>query len=86
MVNPFQADSFKKVKKIVKFYNFYTHIYEEYENQDKKQMQMPKVIFLPNPAIMKCMILANLKFAKKDSLQAFLLRFGVIEDEAWNFE
>jgi hypothetical protein len=48
--------------------------------------RIPKIIFLPDKTLIREMIHANLKFAKKDKLHIFLLRYGVVEDEKWHIE
>jgi hypothetical protein len=54
------------------------------ERSEKKAVQVPKVIFLPNREVMRVMILGVVKFGKKDRLEQFLLRFGLMEDQQWH--
>ena len=41
----------------------------------------PKQMFLPDKAVIRIMVKANIKYAKNDSLEKFLLRFGMRERE-----
>ena len=88
MRNPFQKKSHRVSRTIAAGYNYYTDIYppEVTAELDASQntIKLPKVIFIPDKSVLRCMILANLKFGKRDKLEEFLLRFGVVEDESWH--
>lgn len=43
----------------------------------------PKCIFLPNKQMIRLMIRAAFKWAKTDTEEAFLLRFGLLDDPNW---
>ena len=44
----------------------------------KGENHAPKTIFLPEKSIMRMMIKQNIKYSKKESIEKFLLRFGLI--------
>jgi hypothetical protein len=46
--------------------------------------EAPKCVFLPDKELIRIMIRANVKFAKKDTKEAFLLRFGLAENYKQN--
>ena len=39
------------------------------------------MVFIPSESIVKTMIRANLQYADTDSLDDYLLRFGLVQDE-----
>ena len=80
MRNPFQKKSHRVSRTIAAGFNYYTDIHL-FEIELDNIVRLPKVIFVPDRSIMRCMITANLKYSKRDSLEEFLLRFGVVEDE-----
>jgi hypothetical protein len=41
----------------------------------------PKCMFLPNKSLIRTMVKANCRFSKRDSLEQFLLRFGMRQNE-----
>jgi hypothetical protein len=43
----------------------------------------PKCIFLPNKQMIRQMIRAAMKWGKTDTEEAFLLRFGLLDDPNW---
>ena len=49
-------------------------------------VEVPKVIFAPSKEVMRIMILGTVKYGKKDRLEEFLLRFGVMEDQRWHVD
>ena len=89
MRNPFQKRSHRVSRTIAANYNYYTDIYppsvtSQLDTSTTKSVKLPKVIFIPDKSVLRCMILANVKFSKKDSVEEFLLRFGMVEDEEWH--
>lgn len=56
------------------------------KNMSRELPRVPKVVFLPSETIMRTMIMANLKFAMTDSIENFLLKFGVVDNEAWHIQ
>jgi hypothetical protein len=72
MFNPCDKKSQERVGDIIYYMNFYLpvypqHIWEELEKQVAKGIiRAPRCIFLPEKALMKQMIMANIKFAGKD--------------------
>ena len=60
------------------FYHFFTA-----KDKDIEPAKPPKTRFVPDRAILRVMIEANLKYSKKDNEQKFLLRFGLLDDPNW---
>ena len=54
------------------------------KNMSRELPKMPRVVFLPDEKVMRTMIMANLKYATTESIDVFLLRFGVVENERWH--
>ena len=54
------------------------------KNMSRELPKMPRVVFLPDEKVMRTMIMANLKYAMNESIDVFLLRFGVVENERWH--
>ena len=46
-------------------------------------VEMPKLVFLPSENLARIFIRANCRHSKTDSLQKFLLRFGLVENLSW---
>ena len=73
LTDPFdQKDSWVRSKEIIDNYRFSKKVYTK---MTKKEA--PKLVFLPSRNLCRSMILANLIFSKKDTLEQFLLRFGL---------
>ena len=88
MINPFQKRSHRVARIIASTFNLDGKIYPDKAVYyfDQTTVKVPKVIFFPSKAVMRCMIDGNLKFGKRDRLEQFLLRFGVVEDTTWHVE
>lgn len=51
--------------------------------KNAKPLVNPAVIFIPSKRIMRQMIEANMEHSQRDSLEKFLLRFGVVTNPIW---
>jgi len=86
-VDPANSKSLKNCLEHVDQLDFYTQIYpEEYLTpyieaitSVSKSIQAPRLIFLPSEEMVRRIIATNIKYAQKDSLEEFLLRFGLLE-------
>jgi len=74
----------------IRILDFYTQVYPDSIVEEcllavslGLSIKPPRCIFLPSKDMYKIMIQANLKYSKKDNLQTFLLRFGLIENPNW---
>jgi len=87
MYNPL-GDSEEIIDGVLTGYSFEEQVYPEEvwkrfinpQNLKKKVPTMPKVVFLPSKKLLRIIIDANIKFARKESEALFLLRFGIVEN------
>ena len=49
----------------------------------KKPLQPPGVIFMPSKRILRIMIEANIEHSQTESLEKYLLRFGLVTNPLW---
>ena len=90
MTNPLKKNSHKKVLDTANKQEFFSKIYPDHVMDhlemkclENKTLKSPRCIFMPGPEIVQTIIQANLKFAKKDTLEEHLLRFGVFSNQRW---
>ena len=88
MIDPFKKKSHREARSIASSYSFETSIYPKSATnfEPSSAVKVPKVIFFPDKKVMRTMIRANLKFGKRDKLEEFLLRFGVLEEQNWHVD
>ena len=94
MLDPFKTNkTLPKVQEAVSYYEFYDDVYPEkivqFHNEqavNKNSIKPPKVIFLPELPLIHQMIKAVAKYGNSDSQEAFLLRFGLLDDPVWYLE
>jgi len=73
----------------IKDSNFFSFVYPESvweeleDNAFHDVYRPPRNIFLPSNVVLKAMVMANLKFAQKDTEEGFLARFGIYEHLAF---
>jgi len=53
------------------------------QNIDEGDYLPPSCIFLPDQSFIRTIIRTNVKFSSKDSLEKFLLRFGLFANYNW---
>lgn len=53
------------------------------ESVESGEYHGPSCIFLPHRTVIRQIIKANVKFSKNDSLDKFLLRFGLVDRYEW---
>ena len=87
VLDPFDKNSINKVKKRVEQMEFYD-VNSTYsakimggirESINAGDNQPPKCMFLPSQELIRNMVKANVLFAKTDTKEQFLLRFGLLE-------
>ena len=87
VLDPFDKNSINKVKKRVEQMEFYD-VNSTYsakimggirESINVGDNQPPKCMFLPSQELIRNMVKANVLFAKTDTKEQFLLRFGLLE-------
>ena len=90
MMNPNNKKSLEDCEKVASSIDFYTNVYPDHvidplihATRVKRAIIPPKCIFLPCKELIRTVVKANLKHAKKDTLQEFLLRFGLMENPNW---
>jgi len=73
------------VEKVVRGYELVEFVYEHEEpeeveeGKEGKELKMPRTVFLPDRAICRVMIKANILYSKTDTLDQFLIRFNLLE-------
>jgi hypothetical protein len=91
MYNPLEGKKQKEVaRKTLKQYDFFTQVYPVNvlgllleAVRTKKSIKPPPCIFMPSKKVIKDMVISNLKFSKKDTIENFLLRFGLLDNPNW---
>jgi len=90
ILDPNNKKSLEECEKVAQEIDFYTNVYPDsvidpliYNSKVKRSIIPPKCIFLPSKDMMRTIVKANLKYGKKDNLQEFLLRFGLLECPQW---
>ena len=78
VVDPFDKKSMFKVKQRISNLSFHD-VETCYDKIEINSEEMIKCVFLPDKELIRTMIKANIKFAKKDTKEKFLFRFGLAE-------
>ena len=81
LFNPFEPKSHHKVTQILEEFDFHKYVYKKYTGKIKEDSEPPRCVFIPDVGVMRCMMLANVKFSWTDTLDEFLLRFGLLDNE-----
>ena len=93
MFDPFNKKSFPMLKEMLSVYDFFTQVYPEQVMagiitavEEKRGIQPPKCIFVPEKELIRKMIKANILYGEKDSETIFLLRFGLLDNPNWHLK
>jgi hypothetical protein len=96
LLNPMDKKSVEKCKKELSTRDFLMNVYPEdviarfsssvHNSNRGLHAPPPSMLFKPTRKLIRIMIQANLRWSSKESLEHFLLRFGMLDDPKWHMK
>ena len=84
MINPFKEDSISQMKANLQSWIYSKLVYPRrcYKfTNDETMIVPPRMIFIPSKSVIRTMVKANLMYGETDTLEQFLLRFGLLDSD-----